>query len=180
VPEARTAADRRTRGAGRRQKSGKSETGGWMKTFVTFGQNHIHTIDGMLIDKDCVVVLKGESATANREKAFELFGRKWSFEYPEEFWNHNKMRRFFPRGYIEIGGWRMKRDNILETKEMIVNGLSTLITQYLLSAAYEQYTPNNDADKMDSVIADGQKKAKELRRIREEFENVITGIIEPY
>jgi len=62
----------------------------------------------------------------------------------------------------------------------IVDNLSQLIRQHLIEAAYQQYTPDHDADKMDSIIADGKKKAKELRRLREEFENIITGIIAPF
>ena len=58
-----------------------------------------------------------------------------------------------------------------------VDNLSRLIRQHLIEAAYQQYTPSNDPDKSDSIIADGQKKAKELRRLREEFENITTGII---
>ena len=59
-----------------------------------------------------------------------------------------------------------------------VDNLSQLIRQHLIEAAYQQYTPNSDPDKSDSIIADGQKKAKELRRLREEFENITTGIIQ--
>ena len=58
-----------------------------------------------------------------------------------------------------------------------VDNLSQLIRQHLIEAAYQQYTPSSDPDKSDSIIADGQKKAKELRRLREEFENITTGII---
>lgn len=64
-------------------------------TFVTFGQDHRHVIDGKVFDKDCVAVVKG-----GREKVFELFGRKFCFEYPESHWDDSKMR-FFPRGCIE-------------------------------------------------------------------------------
>ena len=70
-----------------------------------------------------------------------------------------------------------RRENIhLDT----VHNLSILIRQHLISAAYQQYTPDSDPDKSDSMIADAQTKAKELRRIREEFENITTGIIAPY
>lgn len=61
-----------------------------------------------------------------------------------------------------------------------VNNLSQLIRQHLIDAAYQQYTPDNDPDKMDSTIADGKKKVKELRRLREEFEDITTGIIAPF
>lgn len=67
-----------------------------MKTFVTFGQDHAHSINGKTFDKDCVAVVNGD-----RDRVFEIFGPKFSFEYPEEYWDDEKMR-YFPRGYIEV------------------------------------------------------------------------------
>lgn len=58
-----------------------------------------------------------------------------------------------------------------------VDNLSQLIRSYLLMAASEQYYPSGDADKSDSTITDSIKKANELRRLREEFENITTGVI---
>jgi predicted RNA-binding Zn-ribbon protein involved in translation (DUF1610 family) len=67
-----------------------------MKTFVTFGQEHIHRIDGKIFDKDCVAVVNGD-----RAKVFEIFGPKFCFGYPEEYWDESKLR-YFPRGYIYV------------------------------------------------------------------------------
>jgi len=67
-----------------------------MKTFVTFGQSHVHKINGKIFDKDCVAVVGGD-----REKVFEIFGDKFCFEYPEEHWDEDKLK-YFPRGYIEV------------------------------------------------------------------------------
>jgi len=74
----------------------------------------------------------------------------------------------------------MNKNSIEASNKIIIDTLSDLIISHLLNAAYEQYTPSNDPDKMDSIIADGKQKAKELRRLREEFENISTGIIAPY
>lgn len=71
----------------------------------------------------------------------------------------------------------MDKDQI---QESIVNGLSQLIRVHLLNAAYQQYTPDSDPDKSDSTIADGQEKAKKLRQMREDFENITTGIVAPF
>ena len=30
-----------------------------MKTYVTFGQAHVHNINGVIFDKDCVAVVEG-------------------------------------------------------------------------------------------------------------------------
>ena len=72
-----------------------------MKTYVTFGFDHIHVIDGKTLDHDCVAVIESGSASEGRKKAFELFGRKFSFEYPETCWDEDKMS-YFPRGYVYL------------------------------------------------------------------------------
>jgi hypothetical protein len=68
-----------------------------MKTYVTFGQDHLHRINGNILDKDCVAIVDGD-----RDKVFELFGSKFCFEYPEDQWDDAKMMMYFPRGYITL------------------------------------------------------------------------------
>lgn len=72
----------------------------------------------------------------------------------------------------------MNREDRKDLHLNTVDNLSQLIRQHLIEAAYQQYNPSSDPDRSDSIIADGQKKAKELRRLREEFENITTGIIQ--
>lgn len=67
-----------------------------MKTYVTFGYDHFHEINGKVYDKDCVALVDGD-----RERVFEIFGRKFCFEYPEKYWDPNKLC-YFPRGVIEV------------------------------------------------------------------------------
>jgi len=67
-----------------------------MKTYVTFGYDHVHDINGKIFDKDCVAVVNGD-----RAKVFELFGREFCFEYPENYWDDGSII-FYPRGYIEV------------------------------------------------------------------------------
>lgn len=67
-----------------------------MRTFVTFGQDHIHGIGGKIFDKDCVAIVHGD-----RDKVFELFGDQFCFEYPEDRWDERDLR-LFPRGYVEV------------------------------------------------------------------------------
>ncbi len=57
-----------------------------MRTFVTFGQIHTHSINSKTFDKNCVAVVDGD-----RDKVFELFGKKFSFEYSEDSWNEDWM-----------------------------------------------------------------------------------------
>jgi len=69
-----------------------------MKRYVTFGQNHIHNIDGKLLDCNCVAVIQGD-----RHTIFEIFGPKWCMEYTEEeFDKGNLEMSYFPRGLIEV------------------------------------------------------------------------------
>lgn len=72
-----------------------------MKTYVTFGQTHAHSVNGKTLDKDTVAVIKSESMERGREIAFELFGPKFCFEYPEQYWNESDMKHF-PKGYVEV------------------------------------------------------------------------------
>lgn len=72
----------------------------------------------------------------------------------------------------------MNREDRKDLHLSTVDNLSRLIRQHLIEAAHQQYNPSSDPDRSDSIIADGQKKAKELRRLREEFENITTGIIQ--
>lgn len=67
-----------------------------MRTYVTFGQIHTHRINNNTIDKDCVVVLD-----ENSDKAYELFGSKFSQFYSEEDWSEDNMV-YYPRGYIYV------------------------------------------------------------------------------
>lgn len=72
-----------------------------MKTYITFGQDHIHRVNGKIFDKDSVAVIESPSAERGREIAFELFGPKFCMEYPEQYWDYTKLV-FFPRGYIDV------------------------------------------------------------------------------
>lgn len=69
-----------------------------MTTYVTFGQVHAHRINGKTFDKDCVAVIESDTAAEGRSKAFELFGRKFCFEY----FNELPEMKYFPRGLIEV------------------------------------------------------------------------------
>ena len=71
-----------------------------MKSYVTFGQDHIHKINGKVFDKDCIAIVHGDRATV-----FEIFGPKFCFEYSEVEWNAGNMTHrmeYYPRGYIEV------------------------------------------------------------------------------
>ena len=70
--------------------------------YVTFGQSHVHELDGEIYDKDCVAVYEADSYASGRERAFVLFGDKFFTDYHGEQWDEDKMLKFFPRGYIDV------------------------------------------------------------------------------
>lgn len=69
------------------------------RSYITFGQDHRHEVNGEIFDKDCVALIEHE--TDPREVAFELFGREWSMEYPEKYFDMASMKHF-PRGIIKL------------------------------------------------------------------------------
>lgn len=62
--------------------------------WFTFGQDHLHHIDGMTFDRDCVVKITAVDA---RQKMFDTFGRKWAMQYDQE-----PDMDYFPRGVFEL------------------------------------------------------------------------------
>ncbi len=73
-----------------------------MKTYITFGQIHVHNINGKILDKDSVAVINhNDKPGEGRRLAFAYFGPKFHNEYPEDRWNKEKLI-YFPRGLIEV------------------------------------------------------------------------------
>jgi len=68
-----------------------------MKTFVTFGEDHIHKIGGEVYDKDCIAVVDG-----GQTEVFKLFELQFCRAVPEEQWDDEIMKRYYPRGYIAV------------------------------------------------------------------------------
>lgn len=71
------------------------------KTYVTFGQDHVHSVNGKTFDKDTVAVIEAENSYEGRQKAFYYFGPKFCFEYYEKQWNEESIR-WFPKGYVNV------------------------------------------------------------------------------
>lgn len=72
-------------------------------TYITFGQDHMHRVHGKTFDCDCVATIQAETQSAGRERAFELFGPRFCFEYFNEQFDLSTMH-FFPRGLIAVEG----------------------------------------------------------------------------
>lgn len=74
-----------------------------MKYFLTFGQKHVHSVDGKTFDKASVAVIHAPDMKSARETAFDTFGGKWAFMYTQEDVDKRKnFWEFFPRGPIEV------------------------------------------------------------------------------
>ena len=72
--------------------------------YITFGQDHVHSMNGKTFDKDCVVVIECEDYAHGRQKAFDFFSDKWHNCYlPNEVDLPNLMQ-YFPRGLINVEG----------------------------------------------------------------------------
>ena len=71
-----------------------------MKVYITFGHAHTWLVDGNIINKDCVAVIECEDYATGRARAFELFGRKYSFcvETPPT----EEVMQYYSRGLIEM------------------------------------------------------------------------------
>ncbi len=63
---------------------------------TTFGQTHVHSVNGKTFDKDCVVEITAEDPS---QVMFDTFGNKWAFDY-------DKLELLdlghFPRGIIKL------------------------------------------------------------------------------
>lgn len=71
------------------------------KHYVTFGQSHIHKINGKMLDSDVIARFEANNAEEGRKKAFELFGPQFCFEYHEPYWKQEDMK-YYPGGYVDL------------------------------------------------------------------------------
>lgn len=76
-----------------------------MKTYITFGQIHIHYINDIPIYKDCIAAIEHDENEDGHDIAMELFNANFHNAYPEEYFNtiKDKTMPYYPRGIIEIG-----------------------------------------------------------------------------
>lgn len=72
-----------------------------MKVYITFGQIHVHSVNGKTLDKDCVAAIECDTYEEGRQKAMNEFNAKFHNCYGEEP-SENTMQ-YFPRGIIEVG-----------------------------------------------------------------------------
>ena len=72
-----------------------------MKIYVTFGQFHIHYINNIVINKNCVVVLNAKNHKDGRKKTFDLFDKFFFTTYLESDID-SKFLSHFHKGLINL------------------------------------------------------------------------------
>lgn len=71
--------------------------------YTTFGQKHNHFRNGIILDKDCVGIIKAENESKARELASAWFGDKFMTTYTQEYLDKNpNFIDWFPRGFITL------------------------------------------------------------------------------
>lgn len=73
-----------------------------MKTFVTFGQVHVHRVNNKTFDRDCVAVIEAQSEAHARQIAFDCFGDKFFTTHTDKDQMDKDVSKFYPRGYITV------------------------------------------------------------------------------
>ena len=68
------------------------------KTYITFGQVHVHSVNGKTFDKNCVALVN-----LPEEEARKVFWPEFHQSFTEEQFNP-KIMEYYPRGIIEVGG----------------------------------------------------------------------------
>lgn len=62
--------------------------------YFSFGQSHVHSVNGFTYDKDVLVKIR---ANDPRQVMFDTFGEKWAMQYDEP-----PDAQFYPRGIKDL------------------------------------------------------------------------------
>lgn len=73
-----------------------------MKTYITFGQVHTHSINGITLDKDSIAAIEHDKEESGHKIAMVIFDTKFHQAVKEESLTEDFLS-YFPRGVIEIG-----------------------------------------------------------------------------
>ena len=72
-----------------------------MKSFyVTFGQVHVHSVNGKTFDKNCVAEIEAESHEEAHNYAMKTFDKKFHNCHPES--ELERVIKYYPRGIIKV------------------------------------------------------------------------------
>jgi len=73
-----------------------------MNYYITFGQSHVHKLNGWTLDKDIVLVIQAATFDQAAELVNNLFDLQYSRLYSEDKWKEvdpDEWLRLYPRGY---------------------------------------------------------------------------------
>ncbi len=69
-----------------------------MKVYISFGQVHVHRVDGATFDCDSICSIECDSIQHGREIAMKVFDGKFMTNYTRD----KLQMKFFPRGIIAL------------------------------------------------------------------------------
>jgi len=70
------------------------------KYYITFGQNHAHSVNGKTFDKDCVAEIKAETSWEAHKQAMDIFDKKFHNCHEES--ELERVIQYYPRGIIKV------------------------------------------------------------------------------
>ena len=65
-----------------------------------------------------------------------------------------------------------------ERAQTVIDLLSNMILSHAGMLASEQYSPSRTVDESEEYMTENKMWVKELRDIRQRFENLVTGVVE--
>lgn len=75
-----------------------------MKIYISFGQGHVHRVNGSTFDCDCLAEIECDSHSDGRRKAYSAFRNKFCTSYLEQ--DLPNILKFYPRGVIKLCGYK--------------------------------------------------------------------------
>ena len=70
------------------------------KYYITFGQVHVHSVNGKTFDKDCVAEIEAEDRGEAHTMAMDIFNKKFHNCIDEV--DLEKALEYYPRGVIKV------------------------------------------------------------------------------
>jgi len=72
------------------------------KYYITFGQIHVHSVNGKTFDKDCLAEIEAGTSEEAHAKAMDVFDKKFHQCLPESMLD--EIIDYFPGGIIKLEG----------------------------------------------------------------------------
>jgi hypothetical protein len=72
------------------------------KYYITFGQVHVHSVNGKTFDKDCLAEIEAETHEKAHQEAMEIFKGIFHNCHTED--ELPRVIKYYPRGIIKVRG----------------------------------------------------------------------------